>query len=82
MGEPTLSWTNTATTYTDSANGAVELFAYRGGYLAESQNTLYNAWTTWAATSGSGDQQAIESTYSGYAFTTWIDTNGMPYIAT
>ena len=55
MAEPTLSWSPPASTYTESTNGAIEVFAYRGGYLAESQNTLFDAWNTWAATSGSAD---------------------------
>ena len=42
--------------------------------------TEYADWTAWAATSGTAGQQAIEASYSSYAFTTWIDTNGMPSI--
>ena len=76
MSEPALSWTPDATTYTDTANGAVTVFLDRGGYLAEARTSEYEAWTTWAATSGTADQQAIEGVYSDYAFTVWYDTNG------
>ena len=80
MAEPSLALTLTATTYTDTTNGATPVFLYRGGYLAQAATTEYNAWVSWATTSGTADQQAIEANYSSYAFTTWIDTNGFPSI--
>ena len=80
MGEPTLTWTPTAATYTD--DGAIDTMPYRGGYEASGQDTLFTAWNTWAAASGSADEKAIVDTYSSYAFTVWIDTNGIPELVT
>ena len=81
MTEPTLAFAAGATTYTDSANKAIEVFSFRGGYIAEAQKDLYKAWTEWAATSGDTDKVAIEENYSAYAFTVWIDSNGFPDLA-
>ena len=81
MSEPSLTWT-TPSSYTATADGAITTFLYRGGYYAESRTTEYDTWITWAASNGDSDEQAITNTYSSYAFTTWIDTNGIPFIAT
>ena len=56
MSEPSLTWSPTPTTYTDSTNGAITTFLYRGGYYAESKTDLYDSWTTWAVDNGSSDE--------------------------
>ena len=82
MAEPALSWTPAALTYGGSGDNTVTAINNRGGYLVESQDSKFTAWADWANSSGTTDQKTLASSYSGYAFTTYIDIGGIATFGT
>lgn len=81
MAEPSLAWTPPTLDYNDTANGAITVFSFRGGYLAEAQDAVFNDWATWASSSGDSDQKEIANNFSGYAYTVFFDANGWPALS-
>lgn len=77
MVAPTVTWTPTAATMDD----AFVLMQHIASYESSGQDTLFDAWATWAAASGTTDDKAAATKYSGYAYTTWWSLAGFPSLA-
>lgn len=70
MGEPSLAWTFPAKTPEWKPFMTDKIW-----FKVVDQTAKYDAWTTWAAASGSTEQKAIANTYSGQALE-FIVSNG------
>lgn len=82
MSEPSLAFTP-AVAAADWET-ASELWAYRASYDAiggTDITALFDAWNTWAATSGTADEQAIATSHSPYGLTLYLSVAGLPNIA-
>ena len=77
MAAPSLAFTASAAGYTDSDNGAVQVFYGRAGYQVQAEDSKFNAWADWANSSGSADEKTLAGKYSGYAFTTFFNLGGV-----
>ena len=66
MGEPSLAWT---------APAKADMFEFmyeKVWYKFEDQSTVFDAWATWANTSGTSDQKAQAVKFGGRAMTVLI----------